>query len=70
MKTWKESVQKPTLAVLETDAPESESEISSASSASNISSGPDYSYLLSMAILSLSEEKNNELLKQRDDKVQ
>ena len=63
-------MKKQTSAVVETDAPESESEISSVSSASNISSGPDYGYLVSMAILSLSEEKKDELLKQRDDKVQ
>ena len=31
--------------------------------------GPDYGYLLSMAILSLTKEKKDELLKQRDAKV-
>ena len=32
-------------------------------------SGSDYNYLLNMAILSLSKEKKDELLKQRDTKV-
>lgn len=32
-------------------------------------SGPDFNYLLNMSLLSLSKEKKDELLKQRDDKV-
>lgn len=32
-------------------------------------SGPDFGYLLNMAILSLTKEKKDELLKQRDAKV-
>lgn len=69
VKVWKES-QKKSIAVIEETDSESQSETSSVSSTSSSStSGPDYGYLLSMAILSLSKEKKDELLKQRDDKV-
>ena len=69
VKVWKES-QKKSIAVIEETDSESQSETSSVSSISGSStSGPDYGYLLSMAILSLSKEKKDELLKQRDDKV-
>ena len=69
VKIWKESQKKSTAVIEETDS-ESQSETSSVSSTSSSSpSGPDYGYLLSMAILSLSKEKKDELLKQRDDKV-
>jgi hypothetical protein len=75
VKTWKESQGKSNVIVEETDDEGSLSETSSVSSTSSSStgrpavSGPDYGYLLSMAILSLSQEKKDELLKQRDDKV-
>ncbi len=70
VKIWKESQKQNNAIVEETDDDESRSETSSVSStSSSSSSGPDYAYLLSMAILSLSKEKKDELLKQRDDKV-
>ena len=69
VKVWKES-QKKSIAVIEETDSESQSETSSVSSTSGSStSGPDYGYLLGMAIVSLSKEKKDELLKQRDDKV-
>ena len=70
VKIWKESQKKTNVVIEETDDDESRSETSSISStSSSSSSGPDYGYLLSMAILSLSQEKKDELLKQRDNKV-
>lgn len=49
----------------ESDAPATDI----ASSTSTSSGGPDFAYLLSMAIMSLSKEKKEELLRQRDLKV-
>ena len=49
----------------ESDAPVSDV----ASSTSTSSAGPDFQYLLSMSIMSLSKEKKEELLKQREQKV-
>lgn len=70
VKVWKESQKRTTAVVEETDDDDSRSETSSISSTSSATNtGPDFSYLLSMAILSLSKEKKDELLKQRDDKV-
>ena len=70
VKVWKESQKKNNVIIEETDDDDSRSETSSVSSSSSTSSsGPDFGYLLSMAILSLSKEKKEELLKQRDDKV-
>ena len=39
-----------------------------ASTASSSSTGPDFQYLLTMPIMSMSKEKKEELLRQRDDK--
>ena len=61
-KSWKES-QKSKAVEEYTD--DSRSEVSSTSS----TAGPDLAYLLNLALLSLSKEKKDELLKQRDDKV-
>ena len=63
IKAWKE-LQKSN--VLEDgDVDDASSVASSASSAG----GPDFNYLLSMSLLSLSREKKEELLKERDNKV-
>lgn len=57
MKAWKKAQARD----------EAESEAEEEAAAGN--SGTDYGYLLSMPILSLSKEKKDELLKQRDGKV-
>lgn len=63
IKAWKE-LQKSN-APEDRDVDDASSVASSASSAG----GPDFSYLLSMSMLSLSREKKEELLKERDNKV-
>lgn len=40
-----------------------------ASSASGATSGPDFNYILNMSLWSLTKEKVEELIKQRDSKV-
>ena len=66
VKIWKNKVSKDSAAVDD----ESEAPVTDyASSTSTTSGGPDFQYLLSMAIMSLSKEKKDELLKQRDQKV-
>lgn len=40
-----------------------------ASSASGSTSGPDFNYILNMSLWSLTKEKVEELIKQRDSKV-
>ena len=60
VQAWKGSLKKPTI------DDDSRSEASSTSSAGH---APDFGYLLNMALLSLSKEKKEELLKQRDNKV-
>ena len=42
---------------------------SSVASSASGAGGPDFNYLLSMSMLSLSREKKEELLKERDNKV-
>ena len=67
VKTWKTRVSKDTNAL---DDNESEMPATDyASSTSTTSGGPDFQYLLTMAIMSLSKEKKDELLRQRDEKV-
>ena len=64
VKAWKD-LQK-------SNVPEADGDVDDASSvASSTSStgGPDFGYLLSMSMLSLSREKKEELLKERDNKV-
>jgi len=63
IKAWKE-LQKSNVPE-EGDVDDASSVASSASSAG----GPDFNYLLSMSMLSLSREKKEELLKERDNKV-
>lgn len=65
VKVWKAKVLKDTVGDDESEAPVTDY----ASSASTTSGGPDFQYLLSMAIMSLSKEKKDELLRQRDEKV-
>ena len=66
VKAWKLKVEKD----IAFDDDESEAPITDiASSTSTTSGGPDFQYLLSMAIMSLSREKKEELLRQRDLKV-
>lgn len=61
VKAWKD---------LQKKAPEEDLDDDSSSVASSTSSsgGPDFGYLLSMSLLSLSREKKEELLKERDNK--
>ena len=63
VKTWKETLKADGGAV------ESEDDASSVASSSASAGGPDFNYLLGMALWSLSKEKKDELLKQRDEKV-
>lgn len=64
VKVWKAK------AVSAGDDDESEAPITDyASSTSTASGGPDFQYLLTMPIMSLSREKKDELLRQRDEKV-
>jgi len=42
---------------------------SSVASSTSSNAGPDFNYLLNMPLLSLTQEKKEELIKQRDDKV-
>ena len=63
IKAWKE-LQKSN-APEDGDVDDASSVASSASSAG----GPEFNYLLSMSMLSLSREKKEELLKERDNKV-
>lgn len=65
VKAWKESQAKGD--TIDTEDSEMEDDGSVATSGSG--SGPDFGYLLNMAILSLTKEKKDELLKQRDAKV-
>ena len=60
VETWKESVKRPTI---------DDNTRSEASSTSSADHGPNFGYLLNMALLSLSKEKKEALLKQRDNKV-
>lgn len=67
VKGWKAKVAKDSLP---DDGDESEAPVTDyASSTSTTSGGPDFQYLLSMAIMSLSKERKDELLRQRDQKV-
>lgn len=62
VKAWKEAQQK----IVEE---EEDSFDDAASDSSEAGSGPDYNYLLGMSLWSLTKEKKNDLLKQRDEKV-
>ena len=62
VKTWKDLQKKGPEEDLDDDA-------SSVASSSSSAGGPDFGYLLSMSLLSLSREKKEELLKERDNKV-
>lgn len=63
VKAWKESLK------TEGGTEESEDDASSVASSSASTGGPDFNYLLGMALWSLSKEKKDDLLKQRDEKV-
>ncbi|XP_065661520.1 DNA topoisomerase 2-alpha isoform X4 [Hydra vulgaris] len=63
VKTWKAEVDKS--GHLEDD---SEAPTTDVASSSSSLTGPDFAYLLSMTIMSLSREKKEELLNQRDEK--
>ena len=65
VKAWKTKVAKDTAPDDESEAPVTDF----ASSTSTTSGGPDFQYLLTMAIMSLSKERKDELLRQRDQKV-
>lgn len=62
VKAWKDLQKKAPEEDLDDDA-------SSVASSTSSSGGPDFGYLLSMSLLSLSREKKEELLKERDNKV-
>ena len=65
IKIWRSQVDKNSLGDDESEAPVTDF----ASSTSTTAGGPDFQYLLSMAIMSSSKEKKEELLRQRDQKV-
>ena len=65
VKAWKASQEKATFNDDESQGAPTEV----ASTTSTSSGGPDFNYLLNMAIMSLSKEKKDELLAQRDQKV-
>ncbi|XP_072178240.1 DNA topoisomerase 2-alpha-like [Diadema setosum] len=65
VKAWKETQGKETA-----DSEETGDEGDGATSESGPTSGPDYNYLLGMALWSLTKEKKEELLKNRDQKAQ
>ena len=65
VKTWKTHIIKDGTSDDESEAPVTDY----ASSTSTTSGGPDFQYLLTMAIMSLSKEKKDDLLRQRDEKV-
>jgi len=65
VKKWKSQVVQDNANDDESEAPVTDI----ASSTSTASGGPDFQYLLTMAIMSLSKEKKDELLRQRDQKV-
>ena len=67
VKGWKAKVVRDSVP---DDDTESEAPVTdAASSTSTASGGPDFQYLLTMAIMSLSKERKDELLRQRDQKV-
>lgn len=67
VKAWKTKISKEHLIENDDESEAPPTEIASSTSAT--SGGPDFQYLLSMAIMSLSKEKKDALLKQRDEKV-
>ena len=64
VKAWKDS-QKDSAMVAD-DGDDTSSVVSSTASGAG---GPDFNYLLNMALLSLSKEKKEELLKEKESKV-
>uniref|UniRef100_T1IP94 DNA topoisomerase 2 n=1 Tax=Strigamia maritima TaxID=126957 RepID=T1IP94_STRMM len=66
LKAWNEQQEREKL--LEKDEPP-ESDDDAASDASG-RAGPNFTYLLNMSIMSLTKEKKDELLKERDDKLE
>ncbi|XP_025107253.1 DNA topoisomerase 2-alpha-like isoform X3 [Pomacea canaliculata] len=62
VKAWKETQNK------EKDLAEGDDEDDNASTASGDSSGPDFNYILNLPLWSLTKERKDELLKQRDAK--
>ena len=67
VQAWKTKISKEHL--IENDDESEAPPTKIASSTSTTSGGPDFEYLLSRAIMSLSKEKKDVLLKQRDEKV-
>ena len=66
VKAWKELQKSNAPEAADTDIDDA----SSVASSAGVSPGaPDFNYLLSMSLLSLSREKKEELIKQRDTKV-
>uniref|UniRef100_A0A8C2YC25 DNA topoisomerase 2 n=1 Tax=Coturnix japonica TaxID=93934 RepID=A0A8C2YC25_COTJA len=63
VKAWKEAQEK----AAEEEEPQNPND--DASSASGSTSGPDFNYILNMSLWSLTKEKVEELIKQRDSKV-
>lgn len=62
IKAWKDQQK--------SNAPEEDvDDASSVASSASSAGGPDFNYLLSMSLLSLSREKKEELMKERDNKV-
>ena len=63
---WKDIQKSSTAAEADDDTSDDSSSVASSASGAG---GPDFNYLLSMSLLSLSREKKEELLKERDNKV-
>ena len=63
IKAWKDTQKSSAPDEGDTD------DASSVASSTSSAGGPDFGYLLSMSMLSLSREKKEELLKERDNKV-
>ena len=66
VKAWKDIQKSSTAAEADDDTSDDSSSVASSASGAG---GPDFNYLLSMSLLSLSREKKEELLKERDNKV-
>lgn len=67
VKAWKDIQKSSTAAEADDDTSDDSSSVASSASGAG---GPDFNYLLSMSLLSLSREKKEELLKERDNKAE
>ena len=66
VKMWKDAQNK---LAAEQDGTDTEEDTMSEGSTASSSAGPDYNYLLGMALWSLTREKKDDLLKHQEEKV-